>query len=70
MITALLSIWCSVVLILGNLAFFLQRDWRLALLGLASCAGGALLTYRITRGDSRDEGAARGANMRIREDRC
>ncbi|MBW2459946.1 MAG: ATP-binding cassette domain-containing protein [Deltaproteobacteria bacterium] len=45
----LMTVWWSALLIIGNLAFFLQRDWRLAIVGLASCAGGAWWTYRITR---------------------
>ena len=44
-----MTVWWSSLLIAGNLVFFLQRDWRLALVGLASCAGGAWWTYRITR---------------------
>jgi len=44
-----MTVWWSSLLIAGNLVFFLQRDWRLALVGLASCAAGAWWTYRITR---------------------
>ena len=45
----LMTGWWSTLLIVGNLFFFLQRDWRLALVGLVACAGGAYWTYRITR---------------------
>ncbi|MBW2523527.1 MAG: ATP-binding cassette domain-containing protein [Deltaproteobacteria bacterium] len=46
---ATMTVWWSSLLIIGSLTFFLQRDWRLALIGLAACAGGAFWTYRITR---------------------
>lgn len=47
--TSVMTIWWSALLIVGSLLFFLQRDWRLALVGLAACVGGAWWTYRITR---------------------
>lgn len=40
-------VWWSVVLIAGHLVFFLQRDWRLALVAAAACVGVAGWTQRM-----------------------
>ncbi|MCY2927551.1 MAG: ABC transporter transmembrane domain-containing protein, partial [Planctomycetota bacterium] len=45
----IMSIWWSVLLILGNFVFFVMRDWRMALLALAGCLAGAVWTQRMTR---------------------
>jgi ABC-type multidrug transport system fused ATPase/permease subunit len=42
------AMW-SVLLILGNLAFFVLKDWWMALLALAGCLAGAIWTQRMTR---------------------
>ena len=47
--SSFMTVWWSALLIVGSLVFFLERDWRLALVGLLACAGGALWTFRITR---------------------
>ncbi|MEO5375360.1 MAG: ABC transporter ATP-binding protein/permease [Alphaproteobacteria bacterium] len=42
-------VWWSAVLILGHLVFFLQRDWRLALVAASACLAMAGWTRHITR---------------------
>lgn len=42
-------VWWSVLLILGHLAFFLQRDWRLALVAASACVAVAGWTGHLTR---------------------
>ena len=43
----LVEAWWSGLLLAGNLIFFLSKDWRLALVALAGCAGGVLWTRRV-----------------------
>jgi ABC-type multidrug transport system fused ATPase/permease subunit len=40
--------WWAVVLVGGSLAFFVLRDWRLALVAVAACVVGALWALRMT----------------------
>lgn len=46
--TLTLSRWQSILLIVGNIYFFLREDWRLALAGVAICALGAWTMHRLT----------------------
>jgi ABC-type multidrug transport system fused ATPase/permease subunit len=43
------SVCWSVLLLAGNFAFFLSKDWRLSLVALASCVAGAVWTRYMTR---------------------
>jgi ABC-type multidrug transport system fused ATPase/permease subunit len=45
----LIKAWWAAVLVAGSLAFFILRDWRLAIVALATCAVGALWALRMTR---------------------
>jgi ABC-type multidrug transport system fused ATPase/permease subunit len=42
----LMHVWWSALLLSGNLAFFLVKDWRLAAAAAAACAAGVLWTLR------------------------
>ena len=46
---SLMHVWWSALLLLGNLAFFLVKDWRLALVAVVTCAAGVLWTIRTTK---------------------
>ena len=45
----IMSTWWSVLLIMGNLVFFVLKDWRMAMLAMGGCLAGALWTRRMTR---------------------
>jgi ABC-type bacteriocin/lantibiotic exporter with double-glycine peptidase domain len=46
---SVMKVWWSSLLVAGNLIFFFQRDWRLALLAIAACVAGVLWTLRTTK---------------------
>lgn len=45
----LMRAWWSALLLLGNITFFLVKDWRLALFAVVTCAAGVLWTIRTTK---------------------
>lgn len=45
----LMKVWWSALLLLGNLVFFFQKDWRLALVAIVACVAGVLWTVRTTK---------------------
>ncbi len=46
---SLTKVWWSALLLAGNLAFFLARDWRLAAAAALTCAASVLWTLRATQ---------------------
>jgi ABC-type multidrug transport system fused ATPase/permease subunit len=44
----IMSMWWSMLLIAGNFAFFLLKDWRMALIALGGCLAGAVWARRVT----------------------
>lgn len=43
------KVWWSSLLVAGNLVFFFLKDWRLALVAIATCLVGVLWTLRTTK---------------------
>jgi len=46
---ALMKVWWSSLLLVGNLVFFFLKDWRLALVAIVAGVAGVLWTLRITK---------------------